>query len=739
VIKAETGATFAIDEIGFLDFEAANKITEIKAGTYRYVCDADAIIAAYAIGDGPQCVIAVPDFPRTLRWSDMPADFHAFQARVARGEAVWAAWNAGFDRAVWNYACDGFPLLAPHMIIDVMAQAVASGLASDLATAAKQSGSSHKAESGKELIKLFCVPKNEPKPNSRTKPKGMGTPIKNPVEWKQFCDYAGDDVVAMRSVFKGTRQLPWIEWTHYWAGERINERGVAVDLRMVAHAAKLADQDQFLAREELSRLTGGYVDSVNQVARMTTWLLDRRDRGLPAIGVDYLIKRAEEIDDDGVITRPAKLHLTRQQVERLIALLQTTPKTQANAATLRLLQIRLYGGSKTPVKFSRMLGQHVDGLLMGQYQFNGAAQTGRFSSKGVQVHNLARDALLHEPDLINALLHDCSYEMLAKLGNDDPVARKLALLIRPTLVPERDRVFVWSDWSQIEARIVPWLTGDDPGALTRLQIFRDVDADPSLPDLYTRTAANVSHIPIEQVTKAIRQRGKVAELALGFMGGVGALQNMAAGYGLHLDNDEARLIVTRWREANQWAVDFSNNLWEAMREAHHFPDSSDFVYVGRIGFIFLSDYLGGSLLMRLPSGRYLTYRRMKWEYLDILDDDDKPTGEKKLELTCARGHGRIKLWPGLFVENATQATAADVLRGTLARLEDDNGLSSWMPVRLHTHDEILTEVEIDRVREARIELRAVMQHGFEWSEGLPLMSDETVAYYYTKHEGSYGL
>jgi DNA polymerase len=715
----ETGATFAPDEIGWIDFESVSRTQDIKAGTYRYAVEADAVIAAFAIGDGPEQTVAVPEFPRSLQWSELPETFHAHHARVAAGEAIWAAWNAGFDKAIWNYTTD-FPWLEPHHIIDVMAQAVASGLAPDLAAAAKQCGAEHKNASGKDLIKLFCLPAS------------TATPLSHPAEWKQFCVYAGGDIVAMRSVFKRTRQLPWTEWQHYWAAERVNERGVAVDLKMVTRAAELADEDRHRSKKELARLSQGAVETVDQVARMTRWLLDR----LPPSGRDILIKCEEEIDEDGVITRAAKMSLTRTRVERLIALLQAMPETPASLAVLRLLQIRLYGGSKTPAKFIRILGQHVEGVLMGQYVFNGAAQTGRYSSKGTQVHNLARDALIHEPDLINALLHGCSYEMFAKLGTDDPVARKLALLIRPALVPEKDRVFVWSDWSQIEARVLPWLAGDNDGALARLQIFRDVDADPTLPDLYTQTASDISRLPIEQITKSIRQRGKVAELALGFCGSVGALMNMAAGYGLHLGDVEARTIVARWREANVWAMDFSRNLWEKMREAHHFP--GQMASAGRISFVFLAGYLGGSLLLRLPSGRCLTYRKLRWEKLDVLDDDDQPTGEKKLELTCARGHGRIKLWPGIFVENATQATAADFLRGTLVRLEHAS-LASWMPVRIHTHDEVLVETEIENAERAKATLRQIMQQGFDWSEGLPIMSDETAAFYYTKHENSYGL
>jgi DNA polymerase len=322
---------------------------------------------------------------------------------------------------------------------------------------------------------------------------------------------------------------------------------------------------------------------------------------------------------------------------------------------------------------------------------------------------------------------------LAEHGTGEPVARKLSLLIRPTFVPTGDRVFVWSDWSQIEARVLPWLCDHDSGARTRLQIFRAVDADPKLPDLYTLTASTLSHVPIHEVTKAMRQRGKVAELALGYCGGVGALQNMAAGYGLHLPDAEARATVEAWRRANPWAGRFAEDLWDAALRAYGVPGVP--IRVGRVHFNYLAGYLGGTLLCVLPSGRCLAYRRLRWEYLDVLNDDDQPTGEKTRELTFLRGHGRMKLWPGLFVENVTQAVAADVLRGTLVRLEE----SGAFDVRLHTHDEILLECPQEAAVHVAGELRAIMQQGFDWSEGLPLMSEETAAYYYTKSEEAHGL
>jgi DNA polymerase len=516
------------------------------------------------------------------------------------------------------------------------------------------------------------------------------------------------------------------EWREYWAMEAVNDRGVHIDLKLVAAAAKLALQDGMQSRDLLSKLTNGAVRSVDEVARIMRWLLAR----LPPEGRDILQKRAEETDEFGVVKRPAKHALTRRQVERLIAYLIGLDNPELRDV-LAVAQIRLYGGSKTPAKFRKMQDSHVDGVLYSQYVFNGAGQTGRASSRGVQVHNLARDALAYEPDLLDAIIDRAGYDEVATLGDATPVARKLSLLIRPTFVPQGDNVFVWSDWSQIEARVLPWLCEHYAGAATRLQIFRAVDADPSVPDIYTRTAAQLSHIPIEQVTKPIRQRGKVAELALGFCGGVNALQAMAANYGLHLSDSEAKTIVRQWREANPWAMNFAQELWDAMHTAKSAP--GHFVRAGRVGFIFLPGMLGGTLLCRLPSGRHLTYRKLRQEWVDVLDEDDNVV-DRVLEWTYARSYGRQKLWPGIFVENVTQATAADFLRGTLVRLEN-----AKLRTRLQTHDEIILEAKEHEARAVGLQLREIMQRGFEWSKGLPIMSEETIAYYYTKHEGSHGL
>jgi DNA polymerase len=731
--ERELGQTFDPATIGWVDFETRNAVTDLKmAGAYRYSLDAIPIICSYAIGDGP-----VKKITRWqgLRWRDMPEDFqtHHFNVRMhADKGCMWAAWNAGFDKAIWNYASD-FTEMEPEHIIDVQCQATASGFPADLKWASRLCGGARKDDAGKDLIKLFCLPDS------------TATPETHPEEWQAFISYAGDDVAAMRDVFRRTRQLSMAEWREYWVMERINERGAPIDLDMVKTAAALADVDRIRSSHELRQLTVGDVTTVDQVKRMVEWLLF----ALPDEAHPILTKRVEEVDENGDVIRPPKYSLTRKRVEKLIAYCQNikvADPTYLEAAE-RLLQIRLYGGSKTPTKFNKMLAQHIDGVLFGQYTFNGAGQTGRASSRGVQVHNLARDTLDYEEEAIDALVHDVSYDQFAALGDDTPVSRKLSLLIRPSFVPDPGHTFVWSDWSQIEARVLPWLAGDDPGALARLEIFKAVDRNPNLPDLYTRTAATLSHVPIEQVTKPMRQRGKVAELALGFGGGVGALQAMAAGYNLYLEDAEAKATVEAWRKANAWCVRFwgahlvedgtaatnaSYGLWGAIQRAREAPGVVQ--YAGRIAYVYLLQHLPGdyhgSLLCVLPSGRILTYRDLRSELVDELDDDDNVVGQSR-KLRFSRGLSRVNFWHGLACENVVQATAADFLRGTLRRLVDGGA-----DVRLHTHDEILLQVKDDpeHVMHWVPQLRASMRLGFEWSQGLPLMSDERIENYYTKQE-----
>ena len=286
----------------------------------------------------------------------------------------------------------------------------------------------------------------------------------------------------------------------------------------------------------------------------------------------------------------------------------------------------------------------------------------------------------------------------------------------------------------------PWLAAS-PEADEVLAIFRASDVDPTRPDNYVLTASDILHKDAGAITKAERAIGKVATLALGFGGSVGALQSMALSYRIHLDDAEARRIVTAWREANPWAPAFwgahrdgeSFGLWGAALTAWKQP--GQITMAGRLGFAYRDDYLGGSLFMALPSGRVLTYPRPKWRDAEVLDKDGKPTGETRRELSFRRAHGRAKLWRGVFCENAVQATAADLLRATVTRIET-NPSYAFMPIRLHTHDEVLVEVDERRVEEAKTILRREMLTLPDWAAGLPLQCEESVWRYYTKSKAA---
>jgi DNA polymerase len=441
--------------------------------------------------------------------------------------------------------------------------------------------------------------------------------------------------------------------------------------------------------------------------------------------------------------------LKRARVEQLLAMLEVKRANGGLSAdetkAYEVATLRLFGAGASPKKFARLVAQQVDGVLRGQYHFAGAGQTGRATSRGAQIQNLTRDVLgedgAAEAALVDAIAEGCSYAGLAAAEpRDVPVARKLALLVRPAIIAGPGKVFVWSDWSAVEARITPWLAASE-GAERILDIFRANDRDPTRPDMYAISAANILHQDPGEITKLQRGIGKVATLSLGFGGSVGALQNMALNYRIQLDDDEARRIVDAWRAANPWAPEFwgahrdgeSFGLWGAAMRAWEIP--GQVTTAGRIAFAYREDYLGGTLFMALPSGRLLTYPRPRWRDVDVLDRAGKPNGEKRRELSFRRARGRAKLWHGTLAENSTQAVAADLLRRAVTRIETNPALA-FMPIRMTTHDEIVCEVDEARAEEAKAILRREMLTLPDWAAGLPLQSEESVAHYYTKSKAA---
>jgi DNA polymerase len=716
---------FSADQVVWVDFESFG--VDLKAfGTLRYVAEpaTRAIILAYAIGDAPAVTWHADG--AILDWDNAPNDLRdAFD----RG-ATFAAWNGGFDSAVWNYATLGFPFLTPERVIDVMIQAGVSNLPTDLESASRALGGAGKQKDGRKLIHLFSVEGADPRAY--------------PVEWEQFLTYAGRDVETMRDVYRRTRPLPPEEWQQYWAFEHINRRGVMVDVPFITRAAALAAEDAIALRRRLVELTNGVVTSVYQAKRIATWMHDRLAdaamREVLTLGCPADDDENGNNDDAGEL----EFSLTRDRVARVLAMLDIK---RANGGlppdemkVFEAAALRLYGAGAAPKKFARLAAQQVDGVLRDQYRFAGAGQTGRMSSKGAQIQNLVRDVIDehggNEAALVDMIADGCDYAALAAASPADmPPARKLALLVRPALVAAPGRIFVWSDWSAIEARVLPWLVAS-PGAENILDIFRANDCDPTRPDIYTIAAAEILHKDPSAITKAERAIGKVCILACGFGGSVGALMKMALNYRIHLDTAEAHRIVAAWRAANPWAPEFwgahrgeeSFGLWGAALSAWELP--GQITTAGRIAFAY-RDYLGGSLFMALPSGRLLAYPRPRWREVDVLDQDGKPTGEKRSECSFRRAHGRAKLWRGVFCENAVSGTAADLLRETVTRIETNPALA-FMPIRMTTHDEIVCEVDEARADEAKAILRREMLTLPKWAVGLPLASEESVCRYYTK-------
>ena len=234
----------------------------------------------------------------------------------------------------------------------------------------------------------------------------------------------------------------------------------------------------------------------------------------------------------------------------------------------------------------------------------------------------------------------------------------------------------------------------------------------------------------QTVTKAQRQsHGKVPELSLGFGGARGALLSMASAYGVVIGDEQAEQMVEQWREDNPWARAFWNKLWEAIESAMR--THKVWFKAGRVAYAYMPGLLGGSLLCALPGGRLLTYPQCRWEQNEVLN---KRTGEKerRWQITYRKGHGRAALWYGKACENIVQATAGSLLRDTLVALRD---MSRWMPVVLHTHDDICVEVDEDLTDEAAKVLASTMQEETEWSAGLPLAVDVSANWYFTKQDG----
>lgn len=719
----------------FIDFETQSLADLTITGGLKYALDTStrALLLSWGIEDDP-VKLWCPNLSAELA----PEIWAYVESRMAeigecptelvemlcKPDGYLVAHNMIFDRGIWQQVAvpdNGFPEIVIEQTLDSMAQAQASNLPGSLDFAGRALGLGTKTIGGKSIMKRFAD-RSQPLPGASVLIDAASDRARAVQEaigiWEIYLDYSVQDTELMRQVWQVTRPLDATEWQEYWTSERINDRGMLADLDVCAGAVQYREEEALFVEEECKRITNGVITGPTLTKQINEWVFDR----LPDDLAETMVKAR---DDDGYVTRltGAKDVMTRLLEDIKVS---DTPPADDVIDFLELLQ---FGRSSSAIKFEKILNQSVDGRLGGSYVFNGAGQTGRFSSRGVQVHNLPRDFLKNELDVLDLVAGGVPIEELRKIG---PVSSVLAKLIRPTFIAPKDKLLVWGDWSAIEARVTPWLAMTRDADQAVLEPFRDSDADDSKPDVYILNAGDVFHVDPSVLwerykngdpeAKSFRQGGKVMVLSLGFRGSVGALKAMAKNYGIRLTNEEAKQWVDGWRDRNRWNKRFGTKMEEAAFLAMRSPMA--LFKAGRLSYQYVPDLMRGTLVCFLPDGRPLVYPMAKISKIEKF-------GKMQDAITYLNGMGRRSLWDGLQIENATQGTAASILRQTLVRLDREE---TEAEIVLHTHDEAGGEVDADKAWAFADRLEHTMTRGFDWTDGLPLAAEVVVNWFYSKDE-----
>lgn len=677
----------------FRDFETQSNLDLSVVGTLNYVLDESTrpLLDSWALDDGP-VKLWCPDLsaelvpevwtyvkgrmwcygagrPRTLGeggppFKGAPADYFD---TAAKPDGYFIAWNAAFDRHVHQQIATpdyGFPEIRIEQTLDAMAQAQASNLPGSLEWAGRQLGIGHKTLGGKSVMLRFAD-RRQPLPGAPEDiervmaEKGWSheRAIEAVIEmWALYLDYSVQDTDLLRSVWLTTRPLDATEWQEYWVSERINDRGMLADLDVCRGAAAYREEEAAHVVAQIKEITGGAIAGPTFTAQINDWVYER----LPDDLAEFMVKAR---DEEGYVTRLTgdKNVMTRLLEE--IAVSDTPPED----AVIDLIEVLQFGRSSSAVKFEKILNQACDGRLSGSYVFNGAGQTGRFSSRGVQVHNLPRAFLDNELDVLDMVAARGPIERLREIG---PVPSVLSKLIRPTFMAPEGKLLVWGDWSAIEARVTPWLAATRDAEQAVLQPFRESDSNPDLPDVYILNAAQVFNVYPDVLweryrngdaeAKAYRQGGKVMVLSLGFRGSVGALKAMARGYNIKLTNEEAKVWVDGWRDRNRWNKRFGVAVEEAAFAAMTHPMAPQ--KAGRLTYQYAPDLMGGTLVCFLPDMRPIVYPLARIQKVEKF-------GKEVDAITYLNGMGRRHLWDGLQIENCLAGDTKVLTRRGIVRLD----------------------------------------------------------------------
>ena len=634
----------------WVDFETRSRCDLKSAGVYNYAQHAstDVICMSYAF-DNQAVHTWRPgeDFPARVR-------HHADQIR---------AHNAAFERLIfWHVLGIHFKL---EQFYCTATQARANCLPASLEDVGRAvSSRMRKDHRGSQLIRLLCIPKAD------------GTFNMDATLLKEMIAYCEQDVRTMREISLAIRELADDELSDYHVSERINDRGVLLDKPLAEAAMRYAGAELAEIETLVADITKGEITSVRS-PKMRAWVQSR-------VGPEAL--KLMIVHKDG----EAKFSIDKTVRANLLILAEESPD-QVPPEVADVIQCADDLWASSVAKFSRLrdLADAGDGRVRGAFVFAGGSATGRASSYGAQVHNFARRCA-KDPDRVrDALVR--GHSVTPAYGKR--VTDVLKGMLRPALIGGSGNVLVVADWAAIEARVNPWLSGE-PTADEVLDVFRQGR------DIYKREAAGIFRTPEATVDDAQRQIGKVAILACGFGGSVGAFAAMGRNYGIMLPESEARITVNAWRRANPWAVRFWQNLEVAYTTALRHINTP--FTAGRVTYLFD----GQHLWYALPSGRVLCYpfAKLDAEGVSYLKASWKPAAD-------ATEWPRARLWSGLACENITQAVANDLLRHSLRGLAD---------VVLHVHDEIVVECPVAEADRVVAEVTRVMTTAPDWAEGLPL-------------------
>ena len=650
-----------------VDIETYSSVDLTEAGVYAYTeaPDFDILLISYIFDDWGE------DDVKTIDCFDADPDMMAeFCEALTDPQIVKTAFNANFERtclAKWLQKP-----MPPEEWRCTMVKALTLGLPGNLAGAGEALGlpaEKLKDPQGKALIRFFSKPCKPTRTNSQ---RARNLPEHDPAKWQLYKNYNRQDVVTEQEILRklSIYKTPESEQQLWALDQHMNDNGVALDIPMVEKIVAYDTRRRQELQEEAQELTG--LKNPNSLAQLKRWLAEQ--------GVEMTSVTKDTITE--ALRDPELPSVVR-----------------------RVLEIRTALGKTSVAKYSTMLVAHCrDHRLRGILQFYGANRSGRWAGRLVQTHNLAKNS---RPDLALAreLAAEGDFDTMGTLFGE--TAFVFSELIRTAFIPSEGCRFIVSDFSAIEARVLAWIAGEE----WVLEAFR------AGKDIYCETASMMYHVPVEKhgANSHLRQKGKVAVLACGYQGGVGAMKRMDKGGSI--PEDELQSVVDQWRQANSKVV----KLWRTVELAARTAIEEHRTIRLKNGIAF--GYINGNLFIKLPGGRKLCY----WNTRLKLDPRD---GREHIVYMGVNQEtkqwGETETYGGKLVENIVQATARDCLAISMQRVA-----ALGYNIVMHVHDEIIVDCPIEDTG-AMERINACMAEPIPWAPGLPLRGDGYETPFYMK-------